>query len=99
MRAVRVHIPNGLTIDHFISSDRNWFIDAHEGFLSHDGDAIYEVSPENGELLREYRVDIKNNVEESISCEAQSQFVGIRHRDGKLTVLHGIAEPTAKQAQ
>jgi len=98
VRAVRLKIPNGLTLDHFIPSDHNWFIAVRKDPNDMASETIYEVNPENGEPLRQYRIESKNGFEEALSCATQDGFTGIRHKQGRLTVLHGVAEPAKQQA-
>src|SRR5262249_26196038 len=43
VRPVRVKIPNGLTVDYLIPSDRNWFLDVRTSPLAHESDAVYEI--------------------------------------------------------
>jgi hypothetical protein len=99
VRAVRVKIPNGLAVKGFIPSERNWLIDVGETLnMADETDTIYEVSPENGEALRQYRMEIKNQLEQAVSCQAQGSFRGIGHQQGRLTMLQGIAEPATEKA-
>jgi hypothetical protein len=98
VRAVRVKAPNGVAIDHLIPSDHNWFIDVRKGSLEEKTDTIYEVSPETGELLREYRIESEDRLKEDLSCVIQDSFSGIRHQQGRLTVLRGVAEPAKRKA-
>ena len=78
VRPVRVKIPNGLVIDHLIPSDRNWFLDVRTGPLADKSDTVYEVKPDDGELIGQYRIEIKSGVEEALSCKFQDSFTGIR---------------------
>jgi hypothetical protein len=94
---VRVKIPNGLTVDHLIPSDRNWFLDVRTSSLADKSDTVYEIDPADGEPLRQYRIESKDELEEALSCEAQDSFSGIRHQHGTLTLLHGTAEPAAQK--
>ena len=57
-RSIRVKSPNSFAIEHFIPSEVNWMFDFRKGF---DGetDTIYEVSPETGESLGQYRIRSK----------------------------------------
>jgi hypothetical protein len=98
VRPVRLKIPDGLTVDRLVPSDRNWFLVVREGTFADKSETIYEINPENGEPLRQYRIPSKSELEETISCTFQDGFVGISHRQGRLTVLHGVAEPAKQQA-
>jgi hypothetical protein len=51
---------------------------------------LFEVDPTNGELLREYRVKAPDA---GISCFLDNKFLAVRNKDGKLTVVRGMAEP------
>lgn len=91
-RSVRVKSLGGFAIEHFIPSEVNWMFNFRKGF---DGetDTIYEVSPETGELLGQYRIRSKEGAKDQISCVLQGgDFIGIRHQQGKLTVVRGTAE-------
>lgn len=98
VRAVRVKTPSGVAIDHLIPSDHNWFIDVRKGLLGDKQDAIYEVSPETGELLRQYRIEGEDSLEDGLSCAVQDSFSGIRHQHGRLMVIRGVAEPAKRKA-
>ena len=95
-RSIRVKSPNSFAIEHLIPSEVNWMFDSRKGF---DGetDTIYEVSPETGESLGQYRIRSKARSKDQISCVLQGgDFVGIRHQQGKLTVVRGTAEHAKK---
>jgi hypothetical protein len=98
VRPVRIKIPDGLTVDHLVPSDRNWFLVVREGLLADKSDTIYEVNSENGEPVRQYRIPSKSELKEAISCAFRDGFVGLSHQQGRLTVLHGVAEPAKPQA-
>jgi hypothetical protein len=98
VRTVRVKIPNGLTVDHLIPSSRNWFIGVRKSVLADESETIYEISPESGKPLRLYRIENKDGPKEALACEDQGTFSGIRHQQGRLTVLRGTAEPVKQKA-
>jgi hypothetical protein len=98
VRAVRVKLPSGLTMDHLIPSSQNWLIDVRKSVLADESETIYEISPESGEPLRLYRIENKAGLKEALACEGQGTFTGIRHQSGRLTVLRGTAELAKQKA-
>jgi hypothetical protein len=87
-RAVKIKSPGNLSISKLIPSNQSWFID-FRGPLGDDAEAIYEVNPETGELLRQYRMEDGSGAKVELSCVINGNFIGFRHQEGKLTVLKG----------
>src|SRR6266700_1472397 len=98
VRTVRLKLPNGFIVDHLLPSDHNWFFAVRESEFDMKSETFYEVNPENGEPLRHYRIESKNGLEETLACVFQDEFIGIRHKHGRLTVLRGVAEPAKRKA-
>lgn len=86
VRMVKTKNTAGLNVDDLLPSDRNWF--------AHSGDEFLEVNPETGELLGRYRV-AGTSKRDNLACYLEGKFVGLRHEDGKVTLLTGSAERTA----
>jgi hypothetical protein len=97
-REVRVKAPDGLQIGRLIPSDTNWLIDFRGKLLDKKTDAIYEVSPETGEMMRQYHIESEEGSKDEVSCMVQGSLIGLRHSKGRLTVVRGTAEPHQNKA-
>ena len=91
VRAVDVASPEGYSHGWMLASDTNWLM----RFAKTDADGVwslFEVDPENGKLLREYRV---KTPDAQLSCFSDGEFWGVRHdvKEGNLKVVRGIAQP------
>ena len=89
VRMVKIKNTARFDVEGLLPSDRNWFVDA--------GDDLYEISPETGELLGQYRVGKGESRKDQLACVFEGKFVGLRHRDGKMTLLSGVAEAAAEK--
>lgn len=94
-RAVKVKAPEGFALERMVPSDGNdWLIEfASSGSIAKGERVLYEVSAENGQLLRQYRVtdpDLK------LACRCQDDFVAFREiknsteKHESLKVLRGL---------
>jgi hypothetical protein len=84
VRMVKVRKPADLAFDGILQSDRNWFAYAKG--------ELYEIDPETGELLGHFRVRHANPRQDQLACFVDGKFVGLRHKDGKMTLLTGLVE-------
>jgi hypothetical protein len=94
VRAVKIKAPDGYDVEGLTATDRNWLVSFRKpnpnGVWSDAQHSLFEVDPESGELLREYRVKAPDT---GVSCFFNGEFWALRNSDGKLTVAHGGAEP------
>lgn len=94
VRSVKIKAPEGYEVEALIPTDRNWLIrfrkpSPNRG-LSDAQHSLFEVDPANGQLVREYRVKAPAT---DVSCFLNNEFLAVRNKDGKLTVVRGVAEP------
>ena len=97
VRAVKAMLPGGMAIDHLVPSDRNWIIAARSRPLDAQSESIYEVHPETGAVVAEYRILKTDNSSATLSCQSQNSFSGIDHQEGRLTVVKGSEEPAKEK--
>jgi hypothetical protein len=94
VRAVKIKAPDGYDVEGLIETDRNRLVIFRKpnpnGAWSDAQHSLFEVDPESGELLKEYRVKAPDT---GVSCFFNGEFWSVRYNDGKLTVAHGGAEP------
>jgi hypothetical protein len=94
VRAVKIKAPDGYDVEGLIATDKNWLVlfrrPNPNAAWSDAQHSMFEVDPESGELLREYRV---KSPDTGVSCFLNSEFWALRYKDGKLTVARGVAEP------
>ena len=91
VHTVTVKAPQGYLLHSVIAMDRNWLVDFYSP--DHPKDRLlFEVDPETGSLLREYR--LKDAATTTLSCFGDRQFWGLRRdvKEGKLKVVHGSAQ-------
>jgi hypothetical protein len=84
VRMVKIRRPADLAFDGILQSDRNWF--------AYVKDELYEIDPETGELLGHFRVRHANPRQDQLACFVDGKFVGLRHKDGRMTLLTGTVE-------
>jgi hypothetical protein len=93
IRVVNLKPPQGYRALGLFPTDTNWLV----SFRSPAGVwSLFEVDPQNGELLKEYRMKAPDKVPDTIiSCFFDGKFLGFRHdvKEGKLEVVRGMAEP------
>ncbi len=91
---MKISPPAGYDVAGLISSDGNWLAKFSKpkpgGSFSDAAYALFEINPENGKLLREYRV---KDAHTSVACFFDHQFWGIRREKDKLVVVRGEAQP------
>lgn len=91
IRTVTVKAPHGYHLVRVIAMDRNWLVDFYSP--DHFKDRLFfEVDPETGNLLREYR--LKDADTSTLSCFGGGEFWGLRRdvKEGKLKVVRGSAQ-------
>ena len=98
VRAVKIKAPSGHAVEGFIPSDRDWLVTFGETreLPKREASVLYEVDMGKGELLREYRVEQYSRFSEAdqdVACVYRGEFHGVRHEQGKLTMLRGTPEP------
>jgi len=93
VRAVNVRPSEGYSGGGLLPTDADWLM----GLFNPAGLwSLFEVDPQNGELMREYRMKVPDKVPDTvISCFFDGQFWGLRHdvKEGKLKVVRGTAQP------
>jgi len=94
VRVVKIKAPAGYDVEGLIATDKDWLIRFRkpnpDGAWSNAQHSLFEVNPANGELIREYRVKAPDT---GVSCFFNDEFLAVRNKDGKLTVVRGEAEP------
>jgi hypothetical protein len=96
IRVVKIKAPEGYDPEELIASDKNWLIRFRKpdpnGTWSNAWHSLFEVDPNNGELLKEYRVKASDTADQ-VYCFMDDEFWALRNQDGKLTVARGGAAP------
>ncbi len=88
VRMVRIRNAADLDVEGLLPSDQDWFVDS--------GDELYELNPETGERLGRYRL-ARTSQQDKLACAFDGKFVGLRHQDGKMMLLSGVAQPVAQK--
>jgi len=91
VRSVNVKAPHGYNVHSLIAMDRSWLVDFYAPDSS-EHRLLFEVDPETGNLLREYR--LKDAETTTLSCFGNREFWGLRRdeKDSKLKVVRGNAQ-------
>jgi hypothetical protein len=94
VRVVDLKPPEGYDVDGLVATDRNWLVGFRKpnpkGAWSDAEHSFFEVDPQNGDLLIEYRVVPPDT---GVSCFSDGTFWAVRLVPEKLIVVHGTAEP------
>jgi len=94
VRAVKIKAPQGYDVEGLIATDKNWLVlfrkPKPNSAWSDAQHSLFEVDPESGQLLREYRVKPPDT---GVSCFLNGEFWALRYKDEKITVARGVAEP------
>ncbi len=98
-RVVRIKAPHDYYLGAPIRSDGNWLLSFRKIGAKEASwvafDSVLEVDPQNGELVREYRVKPPDKSFEAIvSCVSDGKFWGIRHdaKEDRIKVVSGTAQ-------
>jgi hypothetical protein len=97
----KISAPDGYSVEYLLPSDRNWFVVAIEqGKFTDAKSKLYEVNPSTGEVLARYLAEgagQSKSISEGqsdLACFQAGEFISVRHKDGKLTVLRGTPAVT-----
>jgi hypothetical protein len=94
VRMVTIKPPASYGIEGLVATHKNWLVSFRKpnlnGMWSDAEHSLFEVDPQNGDLLREYRVKPPDT---GVSCFFEGKFWAVRRGDAKLTVVRGSAEP------
>ncbi|HET6178244.1 MAG TPA: hypothetical protein VFE61_15015 [Candidatus Sulfotelmatobacter sp.] len=94
VRMVTIKPPEGYGVEGLVATDRNWLVRFRKpkpgGAWSDAEHSLFEVDPQSGKLLTEYRVKPPDT---GVSCFFDGKFWAVRRGDGKLIVVRGSAEP------
>jgi hypothetical protein len=94
VRAIHPKLPKGELIEAVIPADRNLFVIAEaETDNGYPVGLIYEVSPENGNVLRRFVLSDGKRAANVMACVHDGKFLSIDYGDGKVVPLIGSAEP------
>ena len=90
VRTIAVKAPQGQMLQRVIAMDRNWLVSFYSPGDSKDR-LLFEVDPQTGSLLREYR--LKDAETSTLSCFGNGEFWGLHRdvKDSKLKVVRGSA--------
>jgi hypothetical protein len=92
IRAIHPKLMKGQQIEAAIPSDRGLYVLTTREANDHGtAGVIYEVSPEDGSLLRRFELTDRRAFE--VACIHDGKFLSLDHRDGKVVPLFGTAEP------
>jgi hypothetical protein len=101
---VRIETPDDYPVDYLLPSDRNWYVvSAEVGKFSDAKSDIYELDPSTGETIRRIlaegagRMKAISEGQSDLACVHEGEFVAVRHKDSKLTVLRGTPVPAQKK--
>jgi hypothetical protein len=97
IRAIHPKLPTGMQIEGVIPSDHGLYVIVGPGGVKPgDQGTIYEISPEDGTLLRRFLGD---RPALGVACVHDRKFLSIDYAEGKIVPLVGSAEsePTAGQ--
>ena len=75
LRRVPSHVPPGLVIDHFIPSQKTWYVSLRKYGADSNRDqetTFHEFSPDNGRLVR--RFDTTPQYVSEVACEHDGEF-------------------------
>jgi hypothetical protein len=107
IRAVKLHLPSGYSIGNVLQSDDKWMVELQKGSLFRATDAesegerevernFAEIDPENGEVLRQYRLKgTRKSVDVPavfLSCWDGGEFRGVHQAQGRVTLVRGAVE-------
>jgi hypothetical protein len=97
IRAIHPKLPKGEQIEAVIPADRNLYVIASPETAGRaSAGVIYEVSPEDGAVLR--RLELSDGRTASdVACVHDGKFLSIDYGDGKVVPLIGSAESATDQ--
>ncbi len=94
VRAIRPKLPKGEPIEAVIPADRSLYVIAQsETDKADPAGIIYEVSPENGNVLRRFALGDGKRAVDVMACVHDGKFLSMDYGDGKVVPLIGSAEP------
>lgn len=100
IREIHPQLPKGEVLDSVIPADRNLYVIARpETDLKESAEVIYELSPEDGTVLRQLQLSDERRASESVACVHEGKFLSIDYSDGKVVPLIGSAEPARATAE
>jgi hypothetical protein len=99
IRAIPPKLPNGEQIEVVIPADRNLYVIAGpENATGRSAGVIYEVSPEDGALLRRFELSDAQRDLNMLACVHDGKFLGLDYGEGTVVPLIGTAEPVGTTA-
>ncbi len=100
VRAIHPKLPKGELIEAVIPADRSLFVIAKsEADKGNPAGITYEVSPENGNVLRRFVLSDGLRAMDEIACVHDGKFLSIDYGDGRVVPLIGSAEPATAADQ
>jgi hypothetical protein len=99
IKAIHPKLPPGSSIKALLPSDRNLYPIVAQSSADPDSEGtIYEVRPEDGNVVRRFELsDGRRSYQ--IACIHDQKFLSLDHADGKIIPLVGSAEPTNTAGQ
>jgi hypothetical protein len=93
---VKIKTPGDYPVDYLLPSDRNWYVVSTEtGKFSDAKSDIYELNPSTGEAIRRILSEGAGSMkatsegQSDLACVHEDEFIAVRHKDAKLTVMRG----------
>ena len=97
IRAIRPHLPDGQQIRHVIPANQSLYVIAGSENAEAFAGTIYEVSPEDGALLKRFELSDGREGSE-VACVHDGKFLSLDYGDGKVIPVVGTAEVAATAA-
>ena len=99
IKAIHPQLPRDEPIEAVIPADRNLYVIARPTTGTRGSpEAIYEVSLEDGAVLRQFVLS-DGRTASDVACVHEGKFLSIDYADGKVLPLIGSAEPAATREQ
>ena len=100
IRAIRPKLAKGDQIVSAVPADHNFYVVASEETVSNGRqEHIYEVSPEDGTVLRRIELGDGRRVSDAVACVHEGKFLSIDFSNGQVVPLIGTAEPASVTTQ
>jgi len=92
VRSVPVHVPEGFVIDHFVPSDKLWYVSFRKYGADSNADmetTLYEINPSDGMPTR--RFETAPEYVTGIGCEQDGEFRAMGFHAGHIKTAQGDA--------
>jgi hypothetical protein len=100
IREIHPKLAKNEQIESLIPADQNLYVVASEETVSNGRqEHIYEVSPEDGTVLRRIELGDGRGVSDAVACVHEGKFLSIDFRNGQVVPLVGTAEPASVTIQ